>query len=222
MYPTVFLMMLGCDLNSEPAATPPAPAAPAPTEQPPTAPVSTAPDAAPAPGGSGGGGGSLPDVAANLARGQCSSGPGAEGADSYFTGTFTVSGNTVTGTERWILYANPKWEAKGGNDCYIEWRLSGTVAGTGACGACDQGVQFQATADKHSGNCPEELRLGRLLPDGRRVGGEANDFSQTYAIKRGADGSTKVYFAKSGKLLGEGYHSGDSFNYVSAHQCKWF
>ena len=222
MYPTVFLMMLGCDQTSEPAAhAAPAPAAPVNTEAPAPTPAPTAPPA-PAVESSGGGGGSLPDVASSLARGQCGNGPGAEGADSYFTGTFTVSGNTVTGTERWILYANPKWEAKGGNDCYIDWRITGTIGSTGACGSCDQGIQFQATADKHGGDCPEELRLGRLLPDGRRAGGEAVDFSQSYSVKRGADGSVKVYFGKSGKLLGEGYHSGDAFNYVSSHQCKWF
>ena len=229
MYSAVFLMLAACDSgppplvpsgSAEPApAATPAPAA-EPAATPPAAPASTAP---PAPAASGGGGSSaLPDVASGLGKGQCSNRPGAEGADSYFTGTFTVNGNTVTGTERWILYANPKWQAKGGNDCYVEWRITGTVGSTGACGSCDQGVQFQATADKHGGGCPEELRLGRLLPDGRRAGGEAVDFSQSYAVKRGADGSVKVYFAKSGKLLGEGYHSGDSFNYVSAHQCKWF
>jgi len=226
MYPAVFLMMLACDQSSESPAAPATPAAPVPTAAPTTAPtaapVSTeAPTPAPS-AGSGGGSSSLPDVAANLSKGQCSNGPGAEGADSYFTGSFTINGNTVTGTETWILYANPKWQAKGGNDCTITWRLSGTIADSGACGSCDLGVSFQATADKHGGGCPEELRLGRLLPDGRRAGGEAVNFSQQYAVKRNADGSTVVYFAKSGKQLGEGYHSGEAFNYVSAHQCKWF
>ena len=132
MYPAVFLMMLACDQSSEPPLTPATPAAPEPT----AAPTSTAaPAPAPSAVASGGGGSSLPNVAANLSKGQCSNGPGAEGADSYFTGSFTVDGSTVTGTETWILYANPKWQAKGGNDCTITWRLSGTVTSTGACGA---------------------------------------------------------------------------------------
>ena len=167
-------------------------------------------------------GSALPDVAADLSRGLCANGPGAEGADSYFSGTFTIDGTTVSGTERWILYANPKWAAKGGVDCQIEWTITGSTSDTGSCADCDLGLQLKATADTQSGGCPEEMRLGRLLPDGRRAGGEAKDFEQKYAIKKGADGAVQVYFAKSGKLLGEGYHSGSAFNYVSAHQRKWF
>ena len=51
-------------------------------------------EAAPTPAAS-----SLPDVTAKLTRGQCGDGPGAEGADSYFSGSFTLDGTTVSGTE---------------------------------------------------------------------------------------------------------------------------
>lgn len=71
-------------------------------------------------------------------------------------------------------------------------------------------------------DCPEELVKGHVLPDGRHAGGEGVEFDVQYAIKKRADGTVQVYFAKTGKLLGEGYHQGDSFNYVSQHQCKWF
>ena len=166
--------------------------------------------------------GDLPDVTKKLSTGLCSNGPGAEGADSYFSGQFTISGNTVTGTERWLLYANPKWKAKGGKDCVLEWKLSGTVSDTGRCSSCTVGIQFHAVADVTGSNCPEELVLGRLLPDGRRAGGEGQDFDNKYGIKKSANGTTMVYFGKSGKLLGEGYFSGNTYNWVSSHQCKWF
>jgi len=164
----------------------------------------------------------LPDVSSNLQSGRCENGPGAEGADSYFSGEFTVAGNTVTGTETWTLFANEKWKEKGGLDCSITWSISGSVSGTGACSTCSQGVQFHATADVDGSNCPDELVQGRLLPDGRRAGGEGVDFDNSYAIENGADGAIKIYFAQSGRLLGEGYMQGERFNYVSDHQCKWF
>jgi len=170
---------------------------------------------------SGGGGDGLPDVTSEMQSGRCESGPGAEGADSYFSGHFTINDTVVTGVERWTLFANSKWKAKGGRDCTIEWAITGTLSETGACTNCTQGVRFHAVADKSS-NCPEELVLGRLLPDGRRVGGEAVDFDNSYAIAHGANNTARVFFAESGNLLGEGYHDATSFNYVSDHQCKWF
>ena len=149
----------------------------------------------------------LPDVTKKLSKGLCSNGPGAEGADSYFSGTFTIDGNTVTGTERWILYANPKWKAKGGKSCILEWNFTGTISDKGRCTSCELGIQFHAVADVNGSNCPEELVLGRLLPDGRRAGGEGQDFDNKYAIKKGSNGTTKVYFGKSGKLTfpGKGF-----------------
>ena len=165
--------------------------------------------------------GGLPDVGANLPHGQCANGPGNEGADSYFTGQFTVKGDTVTGYERWVLFTNPKWAAKGGKDCVLEWTITGTKAATGQCAGCDLAISFHAEPRLDS-NCPEELVLGRKLENGKRVSGEGAPFNETYAIKRDASGAATVYWAKSGKRLGQGYHAGDTFNYVSDHQCKWF
>ena len=220
MLVAAILTLLACD--STPAQEPPA--APAPST--PTTHADADPAPAPHGGGSGGstdGGGALPDVSGDMRGGQCGNGPGAEGADSYFLGQFAVSGGQVTGEERWQLYANEKWKARGGRDCTITWRITGQqVSDTGACGRCDLAVRFHASADISGSNCPEELVKGRLLPNGQRAGGEAQDFDNTYAVERKPDGSARIYFAKSGKLLGEGYHNASGFNYVSDHACKWF
>jgi hypothetical protein len=121
------------------------------------------------------------------------------------------------------LYANPKWTAKGGRDCSVTWNITGSQSpGGGACGTCDTTLSFQAVADVHGSQCPEELVLGRLLPNGQRAGGEAQNFSQTYGIERRPDGTARVYFGRSGKLLGEGYHDSTGVTYASSHSCKWF
>lgn len=219
------MMVLGCDSSDAPQTKTPATKTPATKPEPSNSTVSTAGStdkpSRPA-ANNGGGGGGLPNVGSNLAHGRCANGPGAEGADSYFVGDFKFNGDQVTGTERWQLFANPKWKARGGRDCAIEWTITGSKVGKGACSQCDMGVRFHAVADVTGSNCPEELVKGRELPNGRRVGGEANDFDQTYALERRGDGSVRVYFAKSGKLLAEGYHNGGGFNYVTSHACKWF
>lgn len=213
----VWLMsaLLACD---EAPAEPPASPAPAPATD-----LAPPPVAEPALTDSTGGAAGLPDVSASLPKGQCSSGPGNEGADSYFVGDIKINGSQITGTETWVLYANPKWKAKGGRDCTLTWNITGSMAsGGGSCGACDSTLTLSAVAQKDSSNCPEELIFGRLLPNGQRAGGEGTDWSNRYAIQRRPDGTVKVHFAGSGKLLGEGYHNAGGLNYVSAHQCKWF
>lgn len=164
----------------------------------------------------------LPDVGSNLAKGQCANGPGNEGADSYFVGNFKYNGNTVTGDERWILFTNPKWAAKGGKDCTLQWNVTGTkTSDWGACQGCTSGISFHAEPVLSS-DCPEELVLGRKLENGKRVSGEGAAFDQKYGLKETGGGRVQVYFAKSGKLLGEGYIDGGGFNYVSNHSCRWF
>lgn len=164
----------------------------------------------------------LPDLMLGLNGGQCANGPGSEGADSWFVGGFGLAGGSITGTERWVLRTNPKWAAKGGKDCEVVWRVGGTrTTNTGACRDCDFGLSFHAEPDLGASTCPEELLIGRVLPDGRRAGGEAVPFDQTYAVKVNGQ-QAAVYFAKSGKQLGEGYLMGEQLGYVSPHQCKWF
>lgn len=219
---TAVLLIAGCfesggsDAASTPAATP-AKAPVATTEAPPQAPAQAAPAAQPAAGAE-----DLPDVTEGLVKGQCNNGPGNEGADSHFAGTLRFSGSTVTGDERWILFTNPKWAARGGKDCEIVWSVQGSkTPAPPTCGACSYGVQFRATPDLSRSTCPEEMMLGRKAPTGETVGGEAVPFEQSYGVQVTGD-KAKVVFAKSGKHLGEGYANDAALVWVSDHQCKWF
>ena len=164
----------------------------------------------------------LPDLTSKLHKGLCANGPGEEGADSFYTGQFAIDGKTVTGTEKWLLFTNPKWRAKGGRDCSIEWKLTGTVTEPGRCTSCDFGIKYHAVANVEGSNCPEELVKGRLLPDGSRAGGEAQNFDNSYSIKKNSDGTTHVYSSRSGKRVGKGYFVGNAYNWISSHGCKWF
>lgn len=215
----LFLFACSTPPAQDPAASAPAPdAAPAPAEAPVAdALVSTVPTAAVASSAM-----ALPDVGANLSKGQCANGPGNEGADSYFVGNFKYSGNNISGEEKWVLFANPKWVARGGKDCTLKWTITGTkTSDWGSCQGCTSGVSFHAEPVLSS-DCPEELVIGRKLDDGRRAGGEGVAFDQKYGLKETGGGRVQVYFAKSGKLLGEGYIDGSGFNYVSNHSCRWF
>lgn len=153
----------------------------------------------------------LPDLTQGLTRGACEDGPGNEGADSHFMGSFRWSGETVAGEERWMLAANEKWKKRGGNDCSITWGLSGSKVDRGACAACDFGLMLTAIPDIEGSDCPE----GLVKADARRQ-------ELRYDVKLQDDGVAFLYFAGSGKRLGQGYHSGDQMVWLSQHQCKWF
>jgi hypothetical protein len=153
----------------------------------------------------------LPDPFAGLLKGSCEDGPGNEGADSHFVGEFNISGSTVSGTETWVLFTNKKWKERGGVDCRITWHVTGAKVGPRACSDCDYGLMVSAEPDVDGSGCPEGL-----------IKKEAKRQELKYDIKAMADGTAFVYFAKSGKRLGQGYHSGDRLTYTSSHQCKWF
>ena len=218
------LLLAGC---FESGGTDPAPAAPSPPEQPAEPATATTdapapPGAAPAAPAPSSGATGLPDVTQGLVKGQCDNGPGNEGADSHFAGSLRFSGDAVTGDERWILFTNPKWAARGGKDCEIVWSIQGSkTPAPPTCGACSYGVQFKATPDLSRSTCPEEMMLGRKAPTGETVGGEAVPFEQSYGVQVTGD-KARVVFAKSGKHLGEGYASDSALVWVSDHQCKWF
>ena len=153
----------------------------------------------------------LPDLTSELHKGLCANGPGAEGADSFYTGQFTIDGKSVTGTEKWLLYTNPKWRAKGGRDCSIEWKLTGTVTDPGRCTSCDLGIKFHAVANVEGSSCPEAL-----------VKSAAQNYDNSYSIQKSSDGTTTVYSSRSGNLVGKGYFVGNAYNWISNHHCKWF
>lgn len=192
-----------------PAAAPAEPSAPAPDAATPAAPEPAAAAEAPAPAVS-----TLPDLTAGLETGSCGDGPGNEGADSHFVGSFTVDGSQVRGTERWLLHANSKLQASklwgAGSDCEVRWMIVGTTTAPQHCGDCDLGLQLSASVDKTGSTCPEDMVE------------REESFEVRYDVRRASDGVAYIYFAQSGKLLGQGYHKGGQLAYVTQHQCKWF
>ncbi len=158
-------------------------------------------------------GADLPDLTKEFESGQCEEiqGSAVPGADSYFHGRFDMRGDTINGNETWWLHANKAWTDREGNDCELRWQVMGTKVPTGACTDCDFGVKLSATPETGASKCPEML-LKR----------EARASELTYDIKLAASGEAFVYFAKSGKLLGQGYHKDGVLVYRTQHQCKWF
>lgn len=174
--------------------------------------------------------GGLPDLGLNLAHGQCESVVGnsnVTGADTYYVGDFKINGTTVTGRERWFVFANSKLQASShwgvGPDCVLEFKVTGTTVGKGACSACDLGIQIHAEPVAGS-NCPDELVNGRDDPHGgsKKVGGHGAPYDVGYDIQRKPDGTAAFFFSKSGKPLAQGYHKDGAINYVTDHKCSWF
>lgn len=203
-------LLLACEGEAAPTAAPaPAEGTTAPEAATATSAAPPPPQAPDAPAA-----GSLPDLSQGLETGSCGKGPGNEGADSHFVGTFQVSGSQVSGTERWLLHANDKLQASklwnAGSDCEVRWMLSGTTVPPQHCGDCDLGLSLTATVDLTGSTCPEDMVK------------REKSFQVRYDVRRGSDGVAHVYFAGSGKLLGQGYHQGGQLTYVSQHQCKWF
>ena len=152
----------------------------------------------------------LPDLKKSLSREGCDNGPGVMGAASYFVGELKLTDTGVTGEEEWVLFANKKWAATNGGDCTVRWALSGSKTTTSACGRCDFGVSLTNRLDVTGSNCPEDLTKGET---GQQIG---------YDIDLKDDGTVDVFFSRSGKRVGEGYHNGDTIRYVTDMSCRWF
>lgn len=152
----------------------------------------------------------LPDLSKGISREGCDNGPGIYGASSYFLGELHYDQEAVKGEEKWLLYANKKWKEKEGADCSVRWSLSGSISNTTSCGSCDFGVVLHNSLDITGSNCPEDIAKNET---GQRI---------AYDIQLHDDGRADVYFARSGKKLGEGYHKDGTIRYLSAHSCRWF
>jgi len=132
------------------------------------------------------------------------------GAERFFTGEFTLSGDDVTGIEKWVLFANETWkDMAGADDCEIVWNIVGRTTETGNCAHCDLGLSMTATLDRQASSCIE----------GPEEGYESQQLS--YDVMRKNDGTTTWYFP-SGTVLGEGFHSGNELNYATEGACIWF
>lgn len=153
----------------------------------------------------------LPDLTEGLSPKGCDNGPGVHGAVSYFVGELKISSDgSVNGEEKWLLYANEKWKQKDGKDCQVRWGLSGSKGGKGACGTCDFGISVTNALDVTSSTCPEDLTKNETNQQIR------------YDVKLHKDGRADIYFSRSGKKLGEGYHKNGTIRYVTPSSCRWF
>jgi hypothetical protein len=153
----------------------------------------------------------LPDLTKGLSKKGCDNGPGVHGAVSYFVGELKIDNSgSVSGSESWLFYANTKWKEKEGKDCEVKWGLRGDKGGTNACGTCDFGVSLINAMDVTSSTCPKDLAKNET---GQQI---------QYDIKLHNDGRADIYFSKSGKKVGEGYHKDGTIRYVTPSSCRWF
>jgi hypothetical protein len=197
----IFLFMLACSSNptNEAGATPATPAVVLP-------PVETTTQAVAASTI----GGELQDLTANLAKTGCDNGPGGAGAVSYFVGEIRIDGNSVTGEEKWLMYANSKWKATGGQDCFVRWGMNGAKAPVSKCSFCSTGISLINELDRGGSTCPKDMAKTNT--------GE----SIKYDLHLRDDGTATVYFAGSGRRLGDGVHKDGVVRYVSDMSCRWF
>ena len=187
---------MACSSNAESPAEPSSVQSPTPVANPPATASTASAD--------------LPDLKAGLSREGCDNGPGVMGAASYFVGEITITDGNATGSEEWVLFANKKWAASNGKDCTVRWSLHGSKTSTQACGRCDYGVSLTNTMDVTGSSCPEDMAKGET---GQQIG---------YDIDLKEDGTVDVFFAKSGKRVGEGYHNNGVIRYVTDMSCRWF
>lgn len=141
------------------------------------------------------------------------------GAVSYFVGTYADQGNgTWRGTEQWVLIANARWmEAEADlpttGVCRVTWTVvASETDGTGACAACELGLDVSATLDMTHTDCPEGLYEDP----------SEQNWTTAYAVLTGADGTAQWFYQTSGSPLGIGTHSDGVADYVTDKACKWF
>lgn len=176
-------------------------------------------------GGSGDGGGTVDDIDdivddLDQDTSDCEEveGQPVPGAVSYFVGSYRDQGDgTWRGTEQWVLIANARWQelepAVEDGMCTITWTVIGVeTEGTGACAACDLGLDVSATIDMSNTDCPEGLFEAP----------SDQNWVASYAVLTSGDGSAQWYFQTSGNPLGAGTHSGGVADYATDKACKWF
>ncbi len=152
----------------------------------------------------------LPNLKSGRNRSGCDNGPGVMGAASYFVGEIVLQEGSARGTEEWVLFANKKWAETNGKDCSVKWTLTGSKTSTQACGRCDFGVSLTNTMDITGSDCPKDMAKGET---NQQIG---------YDIDLKDDGTVDVFFSRSGKRVGEGYHKDGTIRYVTDMSCRWF
>ena len=157
----------------------------------------------------------LPDWAWDLDDSGCeiqeATGVAGPGATSYFYGLYNRAGSGFTGYEEWILFANDAWESDGGGDCTIRWTVTAEQSDTGACSACDLGIDVLFSLDEGRSNCPDDL-----LEDA------SSSLSAQYDVLQTSSGETSWFFSGSGIQFGTGSWNDDALNFISPKSCSWF
>ena len=141
------------------------------------------------------------------------------GAVSYFVGSYRDMDDGIwRGVEQWVLIANERWievedELPSSGVCTVTWTMTAVESeDTGACAACDLGLDVSATIDLSNTDCPEGLYEAP----------SDQNWTASYALITGADGSAQWFYAGSGNPLGAGTNGGGVADYVTAAACKWF
>ena len=157
----------------------------------------------------------LPDWSWDLDDSGCevqeATGVAGPGATSYFYGIYNRSGAGFTGYEEWILFANDAWESDGGGDCLIRWSVNAEQSDTGACTACDLGMEVLFTLDEGRSNCPDDL-----------IEDASSSLSAQYDVLQNSSGETSWFFSGSGNQFGTGSWNDEALNFISPKSCSWF
>ena len=148
----------------------------------------------------------MPDLLVGLDKGGCDNGPGVYGAADYFLNTFTISGNQVSGTEKWLLFPNKKlsekWSSQGiKGSCEVTWNLTGSLSG--------ELMKLENQFIKS--NCPKEI-VNKYTDSGKSI---------VYMVNKKSNGTASFSF-RSGKQVGEGHHQGNSLQFITNRSCRWF
>ena len=155
---------------------------------------------------------SLPSIIEGASKTGCNAIDDTElpGAVSYFYGELEQLDGLWSGTETWLLYANPSLQATGQDDCQSVWLTTATEQAPLSCDACDMGLNISAVLDLSQTNCPEEIYQG------------SEQFTVSYDVQRTEGELATWFFGSSGEYLGEGYYNDVALNFLSEHQCVWF
>ncbi len=133
----------------------------------------------------------------------------------YWVGEFVLAGDSVSGTETWLHYANQAWRDTGADDCSVIWTGRGTIGDVVGCSTCSYSLQLSFTADLVNSSCPEGLTPADSMD-------EDYSYDVTYDVLAEGSGAVRFYYPGSGNLLGEGTLQGDRLNYVTAGRCAYF
>lgn len=151
-----------------------------------------------------------PNLLKGISKTGCDNGPGGAGAVSYFYDELNIKGGVVSGSERWLMFANKQWKEKAGSDCEVVWSLQGKTRAPTRCAGCTMGITVVNNLDKGLSNCPEKMAKTNT--------GETIN----YDIMLNNDGTAVAYFSRSGKKFAEGYHKDGNVQLLSPMSCRWF